>query len=96
MGMFTLAQTIPAYAGPTQIDSSARWVYVRTPSLPTYIMGPWYNTAAHALFINVPRNQGFIFRIPLTTTTADRRLDNPRPQGPRLARVGAELDGFTG
>jgi autotransporter-associated beta strand protein len=64
-GMFTLAQTTPAYAGPTQIDYSANWVYVRTPSLGTYTMGPWYNDAAKSqLFINVPKNQGLIIRIP--------------------------------
>ena len=64
-GMFTLAQTTPVYAGPTQIDYSANWVYVRTPSLGTYTMGPWYNDAAKSqLFINVPKNQGLIIRIP--------------------------------
>ncbi|MCW1921385.1 YHYH protein [Luteolibacter arcticus] len=69
-GMFTLAQTTPAYAGPTQIDYSTNWVYVRTPSLGTYTMGPWYNNAAKTqLFINVPKNQGLIIRIPRTATT---------------------------
>ncbi len=69
-GMFTLAQTTPTYAGPTQIDYSASWVYVRTGSLATYNMGPWYNNAAKSqLFINVPKNQGMIVRISRTTTT---------------------------
>jgi autotransporter-associated beta strand protein len=69
-GMFTLAQTTPAYAGPTQIDYSTNWVYVRTPSLGTYTMGPWYNDAAKSqLFINVPKNQGIIIRIPRGTPT---------------------------
>ncbi|MEK7950277.1 YHYH protein [Luteolibacter soli] len=64
-GPFTLAQTTPAYAGPTQIDYSTNWVYVRTPSLGTYTMGPWYDNAAKTqLFINVPKNQGLIIRIP--------------------------------
>jgi YHYH protein len=68
-GGFTLAQTTPTYAGPTQIDYSTSWVYVRTGSLATYNMGPWYNNAAKSqLFINVPKNQGFIIRIPRTTT----------------------------
>jgi hypothetical protein len=64
-GGFTLTQATPTYAGPTQIDYSASWVYVRTGSLATYTMGPWYNNAAKsALFINVPKNQGIIIRIP--------------------------------
>lgn len=69
-GGFTLAQTTPAYAGPTQIDYSTNWVYVRTPSLGTYTMGPWYDNAAKTqLFINVPKNQGLIIRIPRGTPT---------------------------
>ena len=69
-GGFTLAQTTPAYAGPTQIDYSTNWVYVRTPSLGTYTMGPWYDNAAKTqLFVNVPKNQGLIIRIPRGTPT---------------------------
>jgi autotransporter-associated beta strand protein len=69
-GGFTLAQTTPTYAGPTQIDYSASWVYVRTPSLGTYTMGPWYDNAAKTqLFVNVPKNQGLIIRIPRGTPT---------------------------
>ena len=45
-GPNTLSQSSPAYAGPQQIDYSTSWVYVRTPSLATYTMGPWYDNAA--------------------------------------------------
>jgi hypothetical protein len=67
----TLTQSSPVYAGVTQVDYSAGWVYFRTPSLATYLMGPWYNTAARsdsALFVNIPKNQGLIVRIPRTST----------------------------
>ncbi len=68
-GQFTLAQTSPAYAGPQQIDYSTSWIYIRTPSLATYTMGPWYNDANRTtLFQNVPKNQGLILRIPRSGT----------------------------
>lgn len=64
-GPNTISQSSPAYAGPQQIDYSASWVYVRTPSLATYTMGPWYNNASKtALFVNVPKNQGLLVRFP--------------------------------
>jgi hypothetical protein len=59
------------YAGPQQIDYSASWVYVRAPSLATYTMGPWYNNAAKTqIFVNIPKNQGQLFRIPRTVPTS--------------------------
>ena len=62
-------QALPVYAGPQQIDSSTSWIYVKTPDLGTYTMGPWYNNAAKsALFVNIPKNQGITFRIPRTST----------------------------
>lgn len=66
-GPNTLAQTLPVYAGPQQIDYSTSWIYLKTPDLATYIMGPWYDNAAKtALFINVPKNQNIIARFPRT------------------------------
>jgi hypothetical protein len=68
-GPNTITQANPVYAGVTQIDYSASWVYFRTPSLATYNMGPWYNNAARTqLFVNIPKNQGLIVRIPRTST----------------------------
>ena len=72
-GPNTLAQTSPVYAGPQQLDYSASWVYLRTPSLGTYTMGPWYNDATRsnsALFLNICKNQGLIVKIPRTSTLA--------------------------
>lgn len=64
-GPNTLAQTLPVYAGPQQIDYSTSWVYLKTPDLGTYLMGPWYDNAAKtALFVNVPKNQNIITRFP--------------------------------
>lgn len=68
-GPNTLAQTLPVYAGPQQIDHSTNWVYLKTPDLATYIMGPWYDNAAKsALFVNVPKNQGITTRFPRVPT----------------------------
>jgi hypothetical protein len=68
-GPNTLAQTLPVYAGPQEIDYSASWVYVKTPDLATYLMGPWYDNAAKsALFVNIPKNQKIIARFPRTST----------------------------
>jgi YHYH protein len=67
-GPNTLAQTLPVYAGPQQIDYSTSWVYVKTPDLATYLMGPWYDNAAKsALFVNIPKNQSIIARFPRTS-----------------------------
>lgn len=66
-GPNTLAQTLPVYAGPQQIDYSTSWVYLKTPDLATYLMGPWYDNAAKsAVFVNVPKNQSIITRFPRT------------------------------
>ena len=68
-GPNTLAQTLPVYAGPQQIDYSASWVYLKTPDLATYLMGPWYDNAAKsALFVNIPVNQKIIARFPRSST----------------------------
>lgn len=68
-GPNTTTQASPVYAGPQQIDYTSSWVYVKTPDLGTYTMGPWYDNAARtALFVNIPKNQGITFRIPLTST----------------------------
>ena len=70
-GPNTISQSSPVYAGPQQVDYSSSWVYVRTPSLGTYLMGPWYDDATRSdtvLFKNVPKNQGWIVRIPRSST----------------------------
>jgi hypothetical protein len=64
-GPNTLTQSLPVYAGPQEIDYSTSWVYVKTPDLATYLMGPWYDNAAKsALFVNIPVNQKIIARFP--------------------------------
>ncbi len=68
-GPNTTTQATPAYAGPQQIDSSANWVYLKTPDLGPYMMGPWYDNAAKsALFVNIPKNQNLTVRFPRTST----------------------------
>lgn len=64
-GPNTLAQTLPVYAGPQEIDYSTSWVYVKTADMATYLMGPWYDNAAKsALFVNLPVNQKITARFP--------------------------------
>lgn len=65
----TLAQTSPAYCGVQEIDYSADWVYVRSTGLGSHIMGPWYNDATRTtIFVNYPKNQKDLFRIPRNPT----------------------------
>jgi YHYH protein len=68
-GQQTLSQSLPVYAGPQQIDHSDSWVYIKTPNLATYVMGPWYDDAARStLFINICTNQNLTYRIPRSST----------------------------
>jgi hypothetical protein len=55
-------QSLPAYDGVQEVDSSASWVYVRSTGLASYNMGPWQNGA----FPNLPVNQKILFRFPRT------------------------------
>ncbi len=67
----SLSQTLPVYAGPQQVDYSSGYVYIRTPDLATYTMGPWYNDAARTThFVNIPKNQGLIVKLPRSSTLA--------------------------
>ncbi len=63
-------QSLPTYAGVSQISYTATDIYIRTTNLPFHIMGPWYgNEADTQLFPNYPSNQAIIYRIPRTPTT---------------------------
>jgi hypothetical protein len=65
----SISQSSPTYAGPTQVDYSASFIYLRTPNLGTYTMGPWYNDVARTThFVNVPKNQGYIVKLPRSST----------------------------
>lgn len=89
-GPFTLSQSQPVYAGPQQVDYSASWIYLRTPSLATYLMGPWYNDATRsnsALFINVPTNQASIVKLPRTSTLGSIPTTKTRTAGFKLNNV---------
>jgi YHYH protein/Cadherin domain len=45
------------------------YVYVNTPDLASYVMGPWWMDAGHTQpFVNFPKDQASIFRIALNTT----------------------------
>ncbi len=95
-GPNTTTQALPVYAGPQQIDYSASFVYIRTPNLGTYTMGPWYNNAARTqLFVNIPKNQGIIYRIPRTSTipTTKTRTQGLQVGGVLQDAIGMCVDG---
>ena len=52
-------QSLPAYSGVQEIDSSTDWVYLRTTGLGFHIMGPWSSG-----FPNLPANQHVYYRFP--------------------------------
>jgi len=61
----TTSQSLPAYCGVQEIDSSANWVYIRSTGLGSFIMGPWYLDAAHTQnFPDWPVNEKALYRIP--------------------------------
>jgi hypothetical protein len=76
-------QTSPTYAGIHEISYSANWVYLKTTGLGSYVMGPFYTTAAHTTPSTLlPKNQGIIYRIPRNATTnATRTLTQGGPIG---------------
>ena len=91
-GQNTTTQAAPAYAGPQQIDYSASWVYVKTPDLATYLMGPWYDNAARTtLFVNICKNQNITFRIPRTPAITTTRTGT---QGLMVGGVLQDAIGF--
>lgn len=60
-------QSIPAYAGVTQVSYSNDWVYVRSTGLGYHVMGPWYGNAARTQnFPNFPANTNLHVRVPRT------------------------------
>ena len=61
----TTSQTLPTYAGVSEILYSNSWVYIRTTGLASHVMGPWYlDPAKTQNFPNFPTNTGTIFRVP--------------------------------
>jgi hypothetical protein len=88
-----LSQALPVYAGIQQISWSAGWIYIKTSDLGTYTMGPWYDNAARsARFVNAPKNQNIIWRLPRTSTLAAPPAVKTVTSGPEAA-VGFLIDG---
>ena len=56
-------QTLPAYSGIQEVDSSVNWVYIRSTGLGSHIMGPW-----SVGFPNLPINTKTLYRLPRTTS----------------------------
>jgi len=61
----TQTQSLPAYDGIQEVDSSASWIYIRSTGLGSHIMGPW-----QVGFPNLPANQKVWFRFPRTQAVA--------------------------
>lgn len=60
-------QTLPTYAGVSEVAATDTDVYIRTPNLGFHIMGPWYGETGN-LFPNYPSNRAVIYRFPRTVT----------------------------
>ena len=58
-------QTLPAYSGIQEVDSSASWVYLRSTGLGSHVMGPW-----SVGFPNFPINTKTLYRLPRTTSVS--------------------------
>ena len=90
-----LTQVLPVYAGIQQISWSASWIYIKTNDLATYTMGPWYDNAARsARFVNAPKNQNIIWRLPRTSTLAAPPAVKTVTSGAEAA-VGFLIDGVS-
>src|SRR5580698_11591404 len=59
----TQTQSLPAYAGVNEIDSSANWVYIRSTGMGAHVMGPWNNPS-------LPVNRQDLWRFPRTPTVS--------------------------
>ncbi len=65
----TLTQSLPAYSGVQEVESSSNWIYVTTTGLGIHNMGPWYlNAAQTTIFPNWPVNQKTLYRVPRTNS----------------------------
>jgi hypothetical protein len=60
----TQTQSLPAYSGVQEIDSSSNWIYIRTTGLGIHVMGAWQNGS----FPNLPVNTKTLYRIPRTNS----------------------------
>jgi hypothetical protein len=70
----TLSQSLPAYSGVQEVESSSNWVYITTTGLGIHNMGPWYLNAAHTnIFPNWPVNQKVIYRLPRSNSVPTTR-----------------------
>ena len=65
-------QSLPVYAGVTEISSTARDVYIRTSNLGFHVMGPWYGANGN-LFPNYPANRAEIYRFPRVPVIPDSK-----------------------
>jgi len=78
----TLEQSLPAYDGVQEVDSSSAWVYLRSTGLGAHVMGPWYLDAAHTeAFPSYPINQQALFRIPRTPSAGTNTVNSTGPIG---------------
>jgi hypothetical protein len=74
----TQTQSLPAYSGVQEIDSSSSWIYLRTTGLGIHVMGPWQNGS----FPNLPVNTKTFYRIPRTNSVpATKTLTGNGPIG---------------
>jgi hypothetical protein len=67
-------QSQPVYAGVTEVNSSADWVYIKTSGLGHHVMGPWYlNEGKTQLFPNYPANSDTTYRFTRNPSIPDSK-----------------------
>jgi len=87
----SFTQSLPAYSGVQEIDSSTDWIYIRSTGLGFHIMGPWYlNSGKTTIFPNLPVNTKTFTRIPRTSTLTNA-LSETNATG--LGAIGCFVDG---
>ena len=83
-------QSLPTYAGVSEVSVTATDVYIRTSGLGFHVMGPWYgDEAKQNLFPNYPSNRAAIYRFTRTPGTPPA---NKTPTG--LGAIGYFVDGI--
>ncbi|MEI6084801.1 MAG: YHYH protein [Verrucomicrobiota bacterium] len=83
-------QNSPVYAGVQEIAYDANYVYVRSYGLAGYVMGPWYNNAAHTnAFVNWPAARSNVWRFANSAAVAGTK------QTTGLGAIGLYVNGVS-
>ena len=85
-------QSLPTYAGVSEIAQDTNYVYIRTSGLPFHTMGPWYGENGN-LFPNYPANTAATFRF-IKTPSLPIQLNDPNNPIARVETGGGAIGYF--